>query len=300
MKVKLSWSYLILILLFSCLSIIAQELPGEDTIKVDTDLVLVNVVVTDSQGHYITNLHQKDFVLQEEKRAQAISHFAAEEAPFAAAILIDASMSMKTKLGRARLAAAQFAENMQAGDCVAVYSFNTVVEQLQDFSPQKDLSPDVWDIEARGTTRLYDALYTALDSFKQRTSERRAIILISDGGDNNSKHRQAEALESALRLGVTIYTIDIAASQPNSDDLAGSSILQEFATKTGGQYIKSIGGQQLSEKLVEIAHDLHSQYTLGFYADQKNTSHWRRLTVKVVNRNDLKVRARQGYYDSKS
>src|SRR5438105_7264983 len=111
---------------------IAQQ--NEDgVIRIETDLVIVNATVTDSSGRYLANLKAQDFLLEEEGKRREITHFAAEQAPFAAAILIDASGSMKTKLPRARVAASQFAETLRADDVVSIYSFNTTVNRLQEF-----------------------------------------------------------------------------------------------------------------------------------------------------------------------
>src|SRR5207249_1918838 len=125
------------------------------------------------------------------------------------AILVDTSGSMKLKLPRARVAASQFVEHMRGGDVSAVYSFNSSIEQLQEFSSDRDISPSVWEIEAKGLTRLYDCLYEALESLGSREEQRRAIILISDGADTGSHHNDQQVLALALKIGATIYAVDI-------------------------------------------------------------------------------------------
>lgn len=284
----------ILIMLLT-ISVWAQD--GE-TIRIETDLVLINATVTDTSGRFVRNLKQQDFILREDGRPKEIAHFAAEDAPFAATILIDMSGSMKTRLGRARVAAAQFAEAIRQDDVVSVYGFNTEVNLLQDFSSSHDISAEMWDMEARGWTRLYDCMHEAIEAISRRKEQRRAIILISDGEDTRSTYNKDLVLERALSEDITIYTIDITdvSSAARLEQMRAAEVLKEFSNKTGGQYIRSAGGQQLSEKLLEIAHELRSQYTLGFYPDNKEVR-WHKLTLEVVERagTPLQVRARQGY-----
>jgi Ca-activated chloride channel homolog len=270
----------------------------DDVIRIDTDLVLLNTTVTDGAGRHVPDLKLEDFILKEDGTRRQITHFAAEDSPFAASILIDSSGSMESKLGRARVAASQFAEHMREGDVVSVYSFNSDVEQLQDYSSQRDITPDIWEIEAKGNTRLYDCLYEALEGLGKRKEQRRAVILISDGADTTSRHSSNQILELALQVGATIYAVDIAQVTPGKDAslVLASGILKGLAEKTGGQYIRSAGGQQLNANLLEISKELRSQYTIGFYPDNKTSKErFHKLAVEIASRQGLKVRARQGY-----
>ncbi|MEW6733986.1 MAG: VWA domain-containing protein [Acidobacteriota bacterium] len=287
---------LILVVLFA--SVWGQD---DGVIRIETDLVLINATVTDSAGRYIANLKIDDFLLEEEGVRRQIAHFATEETPFAATILIDASESMKTKLARARVAASQFVEALRVNDVVAVYGFNSSVEQLQDFSGDRDISPDVWEIEARGTTRLHDCIYEALEALANRAEQRRAVVLISDGADTSSRHTDNDVLTLSSKLGATIYTIDISERTPgrDADTLQASGTLKRLAEKTGGQYMKTLGGQELTKRLSEIAKELRSQYTLGFYPDKRTGPRWHQLTLKVPARQGVQVRARQGYFGLK-
>ncbi|MBL8149345.1 MAG: VWA domain-containing protein [Blastocatellia bacterium] len=268
----------------------------DDVIKIETDLVLINATVVDNSGRYVSKLKVKDFTLKEDGVKREISHFAAEETPFAAAILIDTSTSMKTRLSRARVAASQFADNLRGDDVVSIYSFNTSVEMLQEFSSERELSPKVLDMDAHGQTRLYDCMYEALEALSTRQEQRKAVILISDGEDTKSYKSAEDALKLALKLGVTIYTIDIAEAAASRDgsQLRAAQIMKNLAEKTGGQYIKSIGGQTLAEKIVDISVELRSQYTIGFYPEKRDEVKWHKLTLEV-NKENVRVRARQGY-----
>lgn len=285
----------LLLIILLVLPVLAQ---GDETIRIETDLVLINATVTDISGRFIPNLKQHDFILREDGQPKEIAHFAAEDAPFAATILIDMSGSMKTRLRRARIAAAQFAEAIRQDDVVSVYGFNTEVNLLQDFSSSRDISPELWEMEARGLTRLYDCMHEAIEALSRRKEQRRAIILISDGEDTRSSQNANTVLKKALDEDISIYTIDIAdASNISSiNQIRTAEVLKNFSSKTGGQYIRSVGGQQLSERLLEIARELRAQYTLGFYPDKRDVR-WHKLTLEVVEHSGtpLQVRARQGY-----
>ncbi|MBI4854321.1 MAG: VWA domain-containing protein [Acidobacteria bacterium] len=269
----------------------------DNVIKIETNLVILNAAVTDSTGKAILNLKQTDFILEDEGKVQDIAIFKTETTPFATALLIDASGSMRNKLSRARVAAAQFAESMRVDDVTSVYSFSDKVKNLQEFSSSQDISPDVWELEAEGETTLYDAMYQALQTLSSRQELRRAIIVISDGGDSKSKRQEKEVLELALKTSASIYAIDIADPQDDKDSkqMISSGLLKNFADKTGGQYIKTLGGKQLSEKILDISKELRTQYTIGFYPEKENQGRKHRLSLKLVNRPNTQVRTRQSY-----
>lgn len=268
----------------------------DNIIKIETGLVVINATVIDNNGRFVANLKASDFLLTENGQKCQIAHFSAEETPFAAAILIDASSSMRNKLSRAKVAASQFMETMRPSDLTSIYGFNYKVYNLQEFTNTKDISPDIWEIESDGTTSLYDAMYKSLEDLSKRSEIRRAVIIISDGGDSSSKHTEKQVLELAAKTSTSIYSIDITDLEDSRDSskMIASGLLKNFAEKTGGQYIKTQGGKQLTEKLLEVSKELRSQYTLTFYPEklQKGKNH--KLVLKV-NRPNTQVRARQSY-----
>lgn len=299
MKKKLVLLTLFLVLFLANKNSFSYQQPQQDdsVIHIDTGLVVVNATVTDSSGRYLANLKASDFILEEDGKARQISLFLAEETPFAVAILIDSSGSMETKLTRARVAAAQFSESLRNDDVAAIYSFNNKVNNLQEFSNSKDITPDVWELEAKGTTSLYDAMYTALEALSKRTEQRRAIIVISDGGDSTSKHTEKQVLEQAIKTSTNIYTVDITDIRDSREasSMIASGLLKNFADKTGGQYLKTVGGKQLGERLLEVSKELRAQYTLGFYPEKQEKGKTHKLSVKIPKQQNIQVRARQSY-----
>jgi Ca-activated chloride channel family protein len=269
---------------------------------------VVSVTITDALGKYVHSLKGKDFVITEDNVPQSISSFAAEEAPFAAAILVDMSGSMGYKFGLVRAAAATFVEKIRDNDQVAVYGFNNKVKQLQDFTNVRDITDYIWDAEAKETTKLYDCLNEALDALATRPEKRRAILLISDGCDTSSQKASMESvMKKALTAGVNIYCIDlIDSSEINStgsgalDMLRGRNEMKEFANQTGAQYVNSPKGDDLETVFGNIVEELRNQYTLTYFSsNDKRDGKWRKLDVTIAN-SKLAVRARRGYYAAKN
>ena len=179
-----------------------RQRSDDDAVRLHSDLVVANLIVTDASGQYAHGLNAKDFIVLEDGAPQSINSFLAEEAPFAAAILIDMSESMGYKFGLVRAAAASFVDHIRDNDQVAVYGFNNKVKLFQDFSDLRDISEYVWDAKAEDNTRLYDCANEALDALERRTEKRKAILLISDGWDTTSSKASFDSvMKKALASG---------------------------------------------------------------------------------------------------
>lgn len=284
------------------------EKANDDPVRLRSDLVVVNLIVTDAKGQYAHGLNAKDFAVLEDEVAQPIDSFLSEEAPFAAAILIDMSGSMGYKFGLARAAAASFVDHIRDNDQVAVFGFNNKIKMFQDFSDLRDISDYVWDARAEDTTRLYDCVDDAIAALEKREEKRRAILLISDGWDSTSRKASfASVMKKALADGIMIYSVDLI---DNSSRLGtgsesvglrrGQSEMKEFASQSGGRYVHSPQGDKLDEAFVNIVDEMRNQYTLTYYSsNHKRDGKWRRLNVNV-SRPDLTTRARKGYWAPKS
>ncbi|MCA1618900.1 MAG: VWA domain-containing protein [Acidobacteria bacterium] len=193
----------LLLSLFACLlalnvsSARAQREGDEEVVRVNSDLVVLNVTVTDSEGRYVHKLKRGDFKLFEDGREQRIGLFSVEETPFAAAILLDTSGSMERRMTLARAAAIRFLEGLREEDVAAVYNFDARVEQLQDFTTGRDLPPVAYDLGPKGMTALNDAILRAAKDIATRPEKRRAIIVLSDGMDTKSGASADKALHAA-------------------------------------------------------------------------------------------------------
>lgn len=294
------FSLLALSALLSIPSTNAQQSQDDDeVVRVNTDLVVMNVTVVDGQGKFAHGLRRSDFKIFEDGQEQSpgmISTFSVEETPFAAAILLDASGSMESHMSLARSAAIRFLDNLRVDDVAAVYKFDAEIEKIQDFSPSRDLAPMAFGIRARGMTSLNDAIVQASKDLSQRPETRRAIIVLSDGMDTRSTASADKALNQALSAQTTIYTVDMSA--PNGPSTGGQqnvAVLKNFAVKTGGRFISTPGGQTLREAFIGIVEELSNQYTIGYRPTNRvRDGKWRALEVKL-SRPELTARTRKGY-----
>lgn len=288
---------LIASLLFAADTASAQDSQDDDdVVRVNTDLVVVNVTVFDGAGKYARGLHRSDFKLMEDGQEQTISTFGAEETPFAAAVLLDFSGSMEKRVSLARAAAIRFLDGLREEDVAAVYRFDSEIEQLQDYSPSRDLAPMAFGMRAKGMTVLNDAILRAADDLSHRPEKRRAIIVLSDGYDTKSSASMDKALAVAFNAGVTIFTVDMSTFDSNAQARAqAAGALRNFANKSGGRYISTPGGQALREAFNSILEELGNQYTLAYKpSNRARDGRFREIQVKL-SRAELTARTRKGY-----
>ncbi|MDX6384640.1 MAG: Ca-activated chloride channel [Blastocatellia bacterium] len=266
----------------------------DDVVRVTTDLVVLNVTVLDKDGKFVPGLKRSDFQVIEDGVQQTVGGFTAEETPFAAAILLDISGSMETRLTLGRSAAIRFLEGLREEDVAAVYSFDNRVDQMQDFTPGRDLPARAYGLRSKMLTALNDAVLRAADDLGKRTEKRRAIVVLSDGGENASRASSGKALDHALQAGATIYAVNMSETGPKRD-FVGESILKNLADKSGGLYVSSPGGQALRDSFAAIAEELGHQYTLVYRPlNRTRDGKWRTLQIKT-DRPNLTVRTRKGY-----
>src|SRR5215203_4243342 len=221
--------FLLVILCLCALSVVAQD--DDDVIRVDTDLVVLNVTVTDKAGQYVKGLKKLDVKIFEngvEVQPYLIASFSIQESPYAAVVLLDSSGSMEARFSLARSAAIRFLDGLRPEDVAAVYRFDSKVERVQEFSGGRDLAPTAYAIRAKGMTTLNDAIVEASKILAERTEVRKAIVVLSDGMDTFSKASSDKAVESALAVGASIFAVDMSSIQ-----VAGSAKQQSAASLKG-------------------------------------------------------------------
>jgi VWFA-related protein len=277
----------------------APQDQDDDVVRVSTELVVLNATVLDSEGKFVSGLKRSDFQVFEDGTEQKLAAFTAEETPFAAAILLDTSGSMETRLSLGRSAAIRFLDGLRDEDVAAVYNFDSKVEQMQDFSPGRDLPARAFGLRTRMTTALNDAVLRAADDLAKRVEKRHAIVVLSDGGENSSRASSDKALDHALAAGATIYAVNMSETGPGRD-IVGAAILQKLAEKSGGSYIAAPGGQELRDSFAAIAEELGHQYTLVYRPlNHARDGKWRTIQIKLARPNAT-VRTRKGYRAPKS
>src|SRR5215203_1162647 len=293
--------FLLAVVCINASLVVAQD---DDVIRVNTDLVVLNVTVTDKAGQYVKALKPSDFKVYEdgvEVKSNMIASFSVQESPYAAVVLLDSSGSMEVRFSLARSAAIRFLDGLRAEDVAAVYRFDTKVERVQEFSGGRDLAPIAYAIRANGMTTLNDAIVEAAKTLTERPEHRKAIVILSDGMDTFSKASSDKAVESALSVGASIFAVDM-----SSLDVSGSArhqtaaSLKAFAEKTGGRFVSTPGGPALRDAFTGIAEELGQQYTISYRPlNQKRDGKWRTLEVRLEQREDVTVRTRKGYHAPK-
>jgi len=289
--------FLLAVLCVNAIVVVAQD---DDVIRVNTDLVVLNVTVTNKDGQYVKGLKASDFKVYEdgvEVKPNMVASFSLQESPYAAVVLLDSSGSMEARFSLARSAAIRFLDGLRPEDVAAVYRFDSKVERVQEFSGGRDLAPTAYAIRAKGMTTLNDAIVEASKTLADRTEVRKAIVVLSDGMDTFSKASSDKAVESALAIGASIYAVDMSSLEVGGTtgrQSAGS--LKGFAEKTGGKFIATPGGPALRDAFTGIADELGHQYTISYRpVNQKRDGKWRALEVKLVGHDEAIVRTRKGY-----
>jgi Ca-activated chloride channel homolog len=297
MQTRQTLPFLLLFLCFNASVGFAQD--DDDVVRVNTDLVVLNVTVTDKAGQYVKALKASDFKIYEdgvEVPANTIASFSLQESPYAAVVLLDSSGSMEARFSLARSAAIRFLDGLRPEDVAAVYRFDSKVERVQEFSGGRDLAPTAYAIRAKGMTTLNDAIVEAAKTLADRTEHRKAIVILSDGMDTFSKASSDKAVESALAVGASIFAVDMSSIEiANSTRHQSAGQLKAFAEKTGGRFVSTPGGPALRDAFAGIADELGHQYTISYRPmNKKRDGKWRTLEVKV-KQEELTVRTRKGY-----
>ena len=283
----------------------AREERRPSNIRVDSTLVLINVTVTDPLNRFVTGLERENFRLLEDKVEQKLTHFASEDAPLSVGLVFDASGSMGSKLQKARLAAAQFFRTANPEDEFFLIQFNDRPELIQGFTTNtEEIQNRLTFTQAKGRTALLDGVYMALNHMKKARNTRKAILILSDGGDNNSRYTESEIKNLVREADVQIYAIgifeQISARGRTAEELSGPSLLTEMAEQTGGRHFPVENLNELPDIAAKIGIELRNQYVLGYTpANQERDGKYRRVAVKLVQPKGLPpLRAfwRQGYY----
>jgi VWFA-related protein len=270
----------------------------DNRIVLDVNRVNMLFTVSDKKGRFITNLTKDDFEIFEHKKPQAIVEFAAEsDLPLRLGVVIDTSNSIRERFKFQQEAAVEFINSvMRPQDKAVVVSFDTGPELVADLtSDTGKLAQAVRDLRPGGGTSLYDAIFfDKLMQDQPMHKFRRAMILLSDGDDNQSRYSRDQALEMAHKADVTIYAISTNISRISTD---GDKILKYFAEETGGLTFFPFKVQDLAQSFENIANELRHQYNVLYRPEPaKADGLFHPVTIRVKNRKELVVRARAGYY----
>jgi Ca-activated chloride channel family protein len=270
------------------------------SLRMDVDLVLVNVTVTDkSGGRPVSGLPERFFRIQEDKVPQRIKTFSSEDVPVTVGILFDVSGSMSNKVANAIRAAQNFIRSGTRDDEYFMVKFSNSPVVVSDLSSDlTELESNLLSIRAKGNTALYDAVYLGLNMLRKSRNPKRALLLITDGEDNHSRYSFSQVRRYVREQDAEIYAIGIL--DPVTG--AGRDALVELTKLTGGKAFFPYSSSELSEICKKISEELKNQYILGYQSTNRaRNGNWRNIQVKVVDSQEspigpVHVRARSGYF----
>jgi Ca-activated chloride channel family protein len=273
------------LLLLIAVPFLAQQVPNP-TLKVDVDMVLVNLSVTDSLGRYVVGLDEKNFDVWEDKIEQRVEYFSTEDAPVTVGLIFDASSSMRPMLSYARDAALAFLNTSNASDEYFLVAFNERPKVMVDLTTDLTrLQTQIIFIPAKGSTALYDAVYIGIDKLKKAANPKKALITITDGEENHSRYSFTNLKEFVKEQNVQIFSIGAWGPINNLVDL------------TGGY---AFHGDDIADICQKIAIELRNEYIIGYRSTNgSKDGKWRKISVKVApppGLGKLNVRAKGGYY----
>ena len=291
---------------------VAGAAPGTATFRAGVEMVTVSAVVKDGKGRVVSNLKQSDFELLDGGEPRAIASFRAERAPISIALLFDASGSMQVaaKIERARVAARHILAWLEPGrDELAIYSFDSGLRQRQPFALyQQDatLERSLVGIAPWGMTSLHDAIAATARDLAARPNAHRAVIVLTDGVDNNSRFSAAEVSGISSSIDVPVYILAVvspvdhvgANTAVNSQRPVPVGDLADLSRWTGGEFFVTSLPAQTSQAAGRIVEELRHQYLIAF--EPASRPGWRQLEVRTPGRRQLIVRARSGYFAGNS
>jgi Ca-activated chloride channel family protein len=271
-------------------------------LKVDVDLVLVPVTITDPLNRLVTGLDKENFQLFEGNAAQEIRTFSAEDAPVSLGVIFDSSGSMSSKMDRAKDAVVEFFKTANPQDEFFMITFSDEPEEVTDFTSSVDeIQSKLVFAVPRRRTALLDAIYMGVSKMRQAKYAKKALLIISDGGDNHSRYTEGEIKALVKEADVMIYAIGIYDHYfPTQEERLGPALLSEITELTGGRAFTIDNPNDLADVATKIGIELRNQYVLGYRPSKVvRDGKWRKIKVKLMPPKGLpplRVYARMGYY----
>jgi Ca-activated chloride channel family protein len=268
----------------------------------DVDLVLVPVTITDPLNRLVTGLDRQNFAVFEGKEQQEIRHFSSEDAPISLGVIFDVSGSMNNKIDKSKEAVVDFFKTANPQDEFFMVSFADKPEVIADFTNSiEDIQAKMTFLNPSGRTSLLDAIYLGVSKMRQAKNEKKALLIISDGGDNHSRYTQNEIESLVKEADVMIYAIglyDIAPRTP--EEQMGPQMLANITDVTGGRTFTVDNPNELTDVATKIGIELRNQYVLGYRPTKPvHDGKWHKIKVKLnppKGLPPLHVYAKTGYY----
>ena len=276
-----------------------------DEIKVEVNLALVNVTITDPLNRLVTGLEKENFRVYEDGIEQEVITLSSEDVPVSIGLIFDMSGSMSDKVDKARQAAVQFMRTANPLDQFFLVSFNDRAELTSGFTNSvEELQSRMMFTASRGRTALLDAVYLGLSQMRGAHNAKRALLIISDGGDNHSRYSESDVRNFLKEADCQLYAIGIydpiGIRTRTSEELNGPSLLSEMTEMTGGRVFPVGDLGELPDIAAKIGMELRNQYVLGYKpSNAQHNGIWRKIKVKLrppKGLPPLNVYAKTGYY----
>jgi Ca-activated chloride channel family protein len=271
-------------------------------LKVDVNLVLVPVTITDPMNRLVTGLDKENFQIFEDKEPQEIRNFSSEDAPVSIGVIFDMSGSMSTKIERAREAVVEFFKTANPQDEFFMIAFADKPQEVSDFtSSVEDIQGKLVYTVPKGRTALLDAIYLGISKMRQAKYSKKALLIISDGGDNHSRYTEGEIKSMVKEADTLIYAIGIYDHyMATPEEALGPALLTDIAELTGGRAFTIDNPNDLGDVATKIGIELRNQYVIGYRPKRPgHDGKWRKIRVKLIPPKGLpplRVYAKTGYY----
>lgn len=283
-------------------SVVNAGLRRVDPMKVKVDMVLVPVTITDPMNRLVTGLDKDNFALYQDKDQQVIRNFSSEDAPVSIGIIFDMSGSMNSKIEKAREAVVEFFKAANPEDEFFMVTFADRPEQIADFTQSvSDIQGKLVYTVPKGRTALLDAIYLGVNKMRLAKYPRKALLIISDGGDNHSRYTESEIRSLVKEADISIYAIGIYDHFfPTEEERLGPELLSDITQITGGRAFAIDNPNDLADVATKIGIELRNQYVLAYRPSKsQHDGKWHRIKVKLIPPKGLpplRVYAKTGFY----
>ncbi len=292
-----------------------EQKQGEFTIRTDVNLVVLHATVLDGKGRMVNDLKESNFEVSENNVPQKLSVFSHADIPVTMGIVIDDSGSMRSKRQSVNAAALTFVKTSNPQDQVFVVNFNDnyYLDTPGDFAQNiEELKAALDKIDSRGGTALRDAMMASIDHLKLGNRDKKVVLVVTDGEDNESRYTLEELLKAAQNSNAVIYSIGLLGDEEpgglfkkgGSESKRAAKALKEISEATGGQAFFPKSLDEVEPTCVQIARDIRNQYTLGYYPTNRNKDGtYRAVRVQAFTADKhrpLEVRTRTGYFAPKA
>lgn len=271
-------------------------------LKSKVDLVLVPVTITDSMNRLVLGLDKQNFQVYENKQLQTIQNVSSEDVPISVGVIFDTSKSMTSKIDRARQAVLEFFKNANPRDEFFVIEFSDTPELIADFTTSTDdIQNKLLFMIPKGSTSLLDAIYMGVTRMKTAQYPKKALLIVSDGGDNHSRYTEHDVRSAVKEADVMIYAIGLYDRYfQTEEERLGPELLSDITELTGGRAFEVDNPNDLVDVAAKIGMELRNQYVIGYRPrNQPHDGKWHKIKIKLLPPKGLPplyTFAKQGYY----